>query len=394
MVQALEGLPGVRNIAYADGSQRFHIDYDSGKITIEEIFEEAVNVGKRRGMNLQPKVVESDDKVDESSTLHLEDVNIEGFKSFSELTNMGFQPGIGVIIGNNGVGKSNILDAIVWALGEDDLQRLRCYEREELFFSGSKDYSPASRVRVELTFKKGNEKNPASVRLVREMAKDGQNVFWVQNRPYPRELYEQELIRLKLTHALRSIIRQEQINDMILLDPWQRFEWVEDLLSNNGTKDLAQSIQRDIDPLFREYLDFLFPLGEGELKVIEKNGNKGLDIEVTLPGSRKRRAHQLSGGEKAVTSLALKLAIFSQLDSPFYLLDEVEPSLDYTNHKSMQELLKTLAINKQLIMITHLRSTIALANTVHGVRTRWDGSSFMKFYFVMNERLLRLYKCC
>ena len=58
------------------------------------------------------------------------------------------------------------------------------------------------------------------------------------------------------------------------------------------------------------------------------------------------------------------------------------------------EMLKTLALKKQLVMITHLRSTIALANTVHGVRTRWDGSSFMKFYFVMDERLLRLYKCC
>jgi len=394
VVQALEGLPGVRNISYAVESQRFHIDYDSGRITIEKIFEEAVNVGKRRGMNLQPNVVESGNKVDELSMLHLEDVNIEGFKSFSELTNMGFQPGIGVIIGNNGVGKSNILDAIVWALGEDDLQRLRCYEREELFFSGSKDYSPATRVRVELIFKKEDDTDSPSVRLIREMTKDGQNVFWIQNRPYQRELYEQELVRLKLTHALRSIIRQEQINDMILLDPWQRFQWVEDLLSYDGMKNLAQSIERDVDPLFREYLDFLFPLGKGELKVIEKNGSKGLDIEVTLPGNRKRKAHQLSGGEKAVTSLALKLAIFSQLDSPFYLLDEVEPSLDYTNHKSMQDLLKTLAKKKQLIMITHLRSTISLANTVHGVRTRWDGSSFMKFYFVMNERLLRLYKCC
>ena len=69
---------------------------------------------------------------------------------------------------------------------------------------------------------------------------------------------------------------------------------------------------------------------------------------------------------------------------PFFLLDEVEPSLDYMNHKSMQSFLKDVADNKQLIMITHLRSTIALADTLHGVRTRWDGSSFMKFYFVMN----------
>ena len=45
-------------------------------------------------------------------------------------------------------------------------------------------------------------------------------------------------------------------------------------------------------------------------------------------------------------------------------------------------------------MITHLRSTIELANTLHGVRTRWDGSSFMKFYFDLDEQLLKLYRCC
>jgi len=333
-------------------------------------------------------------EIDTSKEFFLEDVNIEGFKSFSELTEMSFQPGIGVIIGNNGVGKSNILDAIVWALGEDDLTRLRCYEKEELFFSGSKDYPPASRIRVELIFKKGTEKKAPAVRLVREMTKKGQDSYWVQDEPHQREQYRQELINLKVPHALKSIIRQEQINDMLLLDPWQRFRWVEELLSTNGSGNLAESIYKDIDPLFRQYLDFLFPLGEANLKVVEQSGQNGLEIEVVLPGNRKRKSHQLSGGEKSVTSLALKLAIFAQLDSPFYLLDEVEPSLDYTNHKSMQALLKTLAQNKQLIMITHLRSTIQLANTVHGVRTRWDGSSFMKFYFVMDERLLRLYKCC
>jgi|GEM_PF-568317 len=324
----------------------------------------------------------------------LEDVNIEGFKSFSELTSMSFQPGIGVIMGNNGVGKSNILDAIVWALGEDDLDRLRCHDPAELFFSGSKDYPPASRIRVELIFSGGKGKQAPKVPLVREMTKDGKSIYRVQGEERNREEYLQALISLDLPHALKSIIRQEQINDMLLLDPWQRFLWVKSLLTDHQTEALTRSIQDRIEPLFHQYLDFLFPLGQAHLQILKHNGRSGLEIEVTLPGNRRRKAHQLSGGEKSVTSLALKLAIFEQLHSPFYLLDEVEPSLDYTNHKSMQALLKTLAREKQLIMITHLRSTIELADTLHGVRTRWDGSSFMKFYFVMDERLLRLYKCC
>ena len=71
--------------------------------------------------------------------MHLEDVTVEGFKSFSQETPMNFQPGISVIIGNNGVGKSNILDAIVWAMGDSHLENVRCYQPDELFFTGSKE---------------------------------------------------------------------------------------------------------------------------------------------------------------------------------------------------------------------------------------------------------------
>jgi len=326
--------------------------------------------------------------------MYLEDVNIEGFKSFSENTNMAFQPGISVIIGNNGVGKSNILDAIVWALGENELDRVRCYDNNELFFAGSKDYPTADRIAVDLTFRQGKEKNAPILKLRREIDRDGEDRYYVGDRSYGLSDYREKLATFNLNHALKTIIRQEQINDILLLDPALRFERICALLDLKSTADFSTHLQRDIADCLRRYMQYLIPLAEVRLEMPSHNGHKGLDIEVTLPGNRVRRAHQLSGGEKAITSLALKLAVFNQLKNPFYLLDEVEPSLDYSHHKSMQAFLKDVAANTQLIMITHLRSTIELADTLHGVRTRWDGSSFMKFYFVMDERLLRLYKCC
>jgi len=328
------------------------------------------------------------------NNIYLEDVNIEGFKSFSEETNMSFQPGIGVIIGNNGVGKSNILDAIVWALGENDLGRIRCYENEELFFAGSKDYPAASKIRVELLLKQGGKKDAPGIQLARERTKNGEDQYWIDKTSYAREAFRQKVDAYNIRHCLETIIRQEQINDVIQLNPWQRFDYIRQILDIESEAETVGCIKNIIGPLFQRYMSYLIPLGEVRLDAISQNGQNGLEIEVNLPGNRLRRAHQLSGGEKSITSLALKLAVFHQLESPFFLLDEVEPSLDYTNHKSMQAFLKDVADSKQLIMITHLRSTIALANTVHGVRTRWDGSSFMKFYFVMDERLLRLYKCC
>lgn len=326
--------------------------------------------------------------------MYLEDVNIEGFKSFSEQTDMSFQPGIGVIIGNNGVGKSNILDAIMWTLGESSLERIRCYERQELFFSGSRQYPPAPAARVELVLKNGTDKKTSGIVLAREMSRNGKDQFQIDGIPHSFDEYRQQLGALKLRHALQTIIRQEEINDILQCNPAQRFNIVLTLLELDKPGELSEILRQTIEPLFIRYMSYLMPLGEVKIEEITHDSRHGLDIEVILPGNRKRRAHQLSGGEKAITSLALKLAIFHQLETPFYLMDEVEPSLDYTNHKSMQAFLKDVASDKQLIMITHLRSTMDLADTLHGVRTRFDGSSFMKFYFVMDERLLRQYKCC
>jgi chromosome segregation protein len=240
----------------------------------------------------------------------------------------------------------------------------------------------------------GEGKNATQIRLAREKTANGSDNYWISDTSYPRDIYRQKLEGFNLRHSLKTIIRQEQINDILQLNPWQRFEAIRLLLNLDSKEKAAKFLRNSIDHLLRRYMSYLIPEGEVKLDLLSQNGNDGLEIEVTLPGNRVRRAHQLSGGEKSITSLALKLAVFDQLESPFFLLDEVEPSLDYINHKSMQAFLKDVAAQKQLIMITHLRSTIALANTVHGVRTRWDGSSFMKYYFVMNERLLRLYKCC
>lgn len=326
--------------------------------------------------------------------MYLEEVTIQGFKSFSETTRMGFEPGIGVIIGNNGVGKSNILDAIVWALGEDDLGRLRCHSREDLFFSGSMSYPPAAWLKVELKFKQGDEKTSPVTILARERSREGLEHYWIKGKRAGRRDYEKELAGLGLGKTLKTIVRQEQINDMISLEPSKRFCWVRELLGLSNSENTIRCLKNEVSPRFQEYLSLLFPEAQGGITIYGEDRKPGLEIELAMRKESVRRAHQLSGGQKAVTSLALKLALFEQLGGPLYLLDEVEPSLDYTNHKSMQTLLKMLAKKRQLIMITHLRSTIELANTVHGVRTRIDGSSFMKFYFLMDERLLRLYKCC
>lgn len=326
--------------------------------------------------------------------MHLEDVSIEGFKSFSEETDMRFQAGISVIIGNNGAGKSNILDAVVWAMGEDSFDRLRCYAPDDLFFGGNRAYAPAQRVKVRLTLKESSEKNAPGVSVSREMDRNGTNRYAVEGEDVDPETYRRRLSVFHIEDALKTIIRQEQINDLLFMNPQDRREAVCSLMGLDPAADFPDAFKDQLARRLTRYMGYLMPEAAIQLDLGGRIGPKGLDIQITLPGDRRVRLHQLSGGQKAVTSLALKIALFGELKSPFYLLDEVEPSLDYTHHKSMQAFLKDVAAATQLIMITHLRSTIELADSLHGVRTRPDGSSFMKFYFLMNKKLLKLYKCC
>lgn len=317
----------------------------------------------------------------------IQDVIIEGFKSFSEPTNMTFQPGINVIIGNNGVGKSNILDGIIWALGENDIAKLRCYKYDELFFWGSKDYPAANKISVEIKIGERPELKKTSIVIKREMFRDGSEIFKVNNSNVDSSEFLQILDSLGLRDITKSIVRQDKITELFYLDPVNRI----DLLSKNylpNGDDTKEFLSRQ-EPFFRNYLTALNPRYDANF-ILDDNS---FDIQVRCGGNTKM-VHQMSGGEKSVVSLALKLAIFRGLKSPVFFLDEVEPSLDYVNHKSMQYLLKDISKERQLIIITHLRATVEIADTLHGVRTRMDGSTFMKFYFVMDKRLLRLYKCC
>jgi len=326
--------------------------------------------------------------------MYLEELRVEGFKSYSLATEINFNPGIGVVIGNNGVGKSNIMDAISWGLGDNDLARLRCYGQEDLFFSGSKDYPPAQAAIVLLTLSQGTEKNAPRIHLERRMTRSGEDHYVAEKNPVSREAYLKRLKDLGLVDTLKTLIRQEHLNDWLRCDPVERLQDVLAFLGNGLKPSGVDQFIHSWNKGFRHYYTTLLPEGEGRLYAEDYNGAKGLEIEICFPDKGLKKSKLLSGGERTVTSLAAKLALFDQLQSPVYLLDEVEPALDYVNHKRMQDLLKDLATRKQLIMITHLRSTIELANTLHGVRIRRDGSSFMKFYFVMDKRLLRLYKCC
>ncbi len=132
---------------------------------------------------------------------------------------------------------------------------------------------------------------------------------------------------------------------------------------------------RDTEREFEKVFARLFPGGEGRLVLTDPSDmlTTGLDVEARPPGKKVKRLSLLSGGERSLTAVALLVAIFKARPSPFYVLDEVEAALDDTNLGRLITLLDELRETSQLIVVTHQKRTMEVADALYGVTMRGDG---------------------
>ncbi|KQB86673.1 chromosome segregation protein SMC [Corynebacterium lowii] len=132
---------------------------------------------------------------------------------------------------------------------------------------------------------------------------------------------------------------------------------------------------QDVEAEFPKVFHTLFPGGQGRLVLTEPGDmlSTGIELEARPPGKKVKRLSLLSGGEKSLTALALLVAIFRARPSPFYVMDEVEAALDDVNLRRLINLFKELRRDSQLIVITHQKPTMDVANVLYGVTMRGDG---------------------
>ncbi len=131
-----------------------------------------------------------------------------------------------------------------------------------------------------------------------------------------------------------------------------------------------------INEKFARIFTTLFMGGEARLKLDNEDELiAGVDIIARPPSKSLKSISLLSGGEKALTAVALLFAIFETNPAPFAILDEIDAALDETNIKRYIEYLKTLSVNSQFIMITHRQTTMQLAEMIYGVTIGDDGIS-------------------
>jgi chromosome segregation protein len=128
---------------------------------------------------------------------------------------------------------------------------------------------------------------------------------------------------------------------------------------------------------FERIFGRLFPGGEGRLLLTEPDDvlATGIEFEARPPGKKVKRLTLLSGGERALTAIAFLLAIFKARPSPFYVLDEVEAALDDSNMDRLLEIFAELRESSQLVIITHQKRTMEIADALYGISMRGDGVS-------------------
>ena len=220
---------------------------------------------------------------------------------------------------------------------------------------------------------------------------DGEETSGIAGTPYVRS--EQQR---RLRSAERALAELGRVNPLALeefsaLEERHRFlsDQLEDLKrTRRDLLDIVRQVDERVERVFAEaYTDVarefestfgrLFPGGEGRLVLTEPSDllATGVDVEARPAGKKVKRLSLLSGGERSLVAVAFLVALFKARPSPFYILDEVEAALDDTNLGRLLTIYEELRAHSQLVVITHQKRTMEVADALYGVSMRGDGVS-------------------
>ncbi len=146
-----------------------------------------------------------------------------------------------------------------------------------------------------------------------------------------------------------------------------------DQVSRQKFEEAFNKINENFQATFRK----LFGGGHGFMRLtdLENSAESGIDVVASPPGKKLQNVLLLSGGEKALTALALLVGIFQYTPSPFCILDEVDAPLDESNIARFTELVREMSVQTQFILITHSKRTMSIAPVLYGVTMQEPGVS-------------------
>ena len=209
--------------------------------------------------------------------------------------------------------------------------------------------------------------------------------------PYVRDQQQKRLRTAERELSLLGRVNPLALEEFDALEERHRFlsEQLEDLRKtrrdlldiivevDNRVQQVFADAYTDVAAAFERLFARLFPGGEGRL-ILTEPGNwltSGVDVEARPPGKKIKRLSLLSGGERALVAVSFLISLFIARPSPFYILDEVEAALDDTNLGRLLEIYEELRATSQLLVITHQKRTMEIADALYGISMRGDGVS-------------------
>ncbi|MFE2145569.1 AAA family ATPase, partial [Streptomyces sp. NPDC059456] len=209
--------------------------------------------------------------------------------------------------------------------------------------------------------------------------------------PFVRAQQEKRLKAAERAYQQLGKVNPLALEEFAALEERHRFlsEQLEDLRKTRAdllqvVKEVDERVEqvfteayRDTAREFEGVFSRLFPGGEGRLILTDPDNmlTTGVDVEARPPGKKVKRLSLLSGGERSLTAVALLVSIFKARPSPFYVMDEVEAALDDTNLQRLIRIMEELQESSQLIVITHQKRTMEVADALYGVSMQGDGVS-------------------
>ncbi|WP_342024316.1 chromosome segregation protein SMC [Arthrobacter citreus] len=209
--------------------------------------------------------------------------------------------------------------------------------------------------------------------------------------PYDRAVQEKRLKQAERDLAALGRVNPLALEEFAALEERHTFlsTQLEDLKATRRDlleiiKDVDRQVEqvftaayRDTAEQFERVFATLFPGGEGRLVLTDPGDmlTTGIEIQARPAGKKIKRLSLLSGGERSLTAVALLVAIFKARPSPFYVMDEVEAALDDTNLGRLLTIFGELKESSQLIVITHQKRTMEIADALYGVTMQGDGVS-------------------
>ncbi|MYS18921.1 chromosome segregation protein, partial [Streptomyces sp. DvalAA-14] len=209
--------------------------------------------------------------------------------------------------------------------------------------------------------------------------------------PYVRAEQEKRLRAAEKAYAQLGKVNPLALEEFAALEERHKFltEQLEDLRKTRADllqviKDVDERVEQVFSAAFhdtaREFegvFSRLFPGGEGRLLLTDPDNmlTTGVEVEARPPGKKVKRLSLLSGGERSLTAVAMLVSIFKARPSPFYVMDEVEAALDDTNLQRLIRIMEELQESSQLIVITHQKRTMEVADALYGVSMQGDGVS-------------------